>query len=157
MELKVINNQYLEETIKFREHLEGGFISLAERLKKIRDQRIYAEEYTSFKDFLREIRISESAASKLIGVYEKFVLLGEIPIEEVAKAGWTNISLALPAIKDKETAVEMFNKFSLLDRTDALRTWQEIKTGVDMVSCSHTEVRILHVCCNCGIKIEQPK
>lgn len=153
-DVKISNHQYLEETIALRQHLEGGFIILAERLKKIRDHRIYDPEHENFGGFLREIRISESSASKLIGVYEKFVLLGGIPADEVAKVGWTNISLALPAIHNKETAVELFHRFAPLDRTDALRTWHEIKTGIDMVECPHDEVRVLHVCRKCGIKLE---
>ena len=153
--LQTSNHQYLEETVSLREKLEGGFIILAERLKKIRDTRIYDPEYESFGDFLREIRISESSASKLIGVYEKFVLMGGIPADEVAKVGWTNISLFLPRIKTKDDAIEIWDKTHLLDRTDAQRVYQEMKTGVDMAECAHAEIRTLIVCTKCGIKMEK--
>lgn len=148
------HNSYLSDTLALREHIEGGFIVLAERLRRIRDERMYDPEYDSFGGFLREMRLSESTASKLIGVYEKFVVLGGIAPEDVARAGWTNISLFLPAIRTGEDARDIWERTHLLDRTDAQRTWQEMRSGVDMASCPHGETKTLHVCVRCGIKIQ---
>lgn len=152
---KLSHNDYLTATIALREQIESGFIILAERLKKIRDERLWETgEYDNFEAFVREMRISPSTASKLIGVYEKFVLIGGIPIEDVAKVGWTNISLFLPKIKTKEDAQEIWDKTHLLDRTDAQRTWQEMKLGVDMQTCNHDNSYFLRVCRSCGLKME---
>jgi hypothetical protein len=155
--LKATNNAYLEVTIAFREKLDEGFIVLGERLRKIRNERMYADEYDSFPDFLRELRLSESTASKLIAVYEKFVVLGGIPIEELGRQAWTNRAIFLPVISTKKDAVAIYNQVAPLDRTDAMRVYEEMKRGVDMGTCPHAETRTLIVCCTCGIKLEQPK
>lgn len=152
--IKENNNKYLEATLALREELEGGFLILAERLKKIRDERIWAQEYESYEGFLREMRISAPTASKLVGVYEKFVVMGGVDPKELIKQGWTNLSIFLPKIKTKEDAIEIFNKVALLDRTDAMRTYQEMKLGVDMATCDHSDSYILKVCRTCGIRLE---
>lgn len=147
------NLEYLDETVALREKLEGGFIILAERLKAIRDERKFEGVHESFPDFLREIRISEATASKLIGVFEKFVVMGGISPEEVAKVGWTNISLFLPLIQTQSDARRIWDETHLLDRTDAQRTYQEMKTGKAMKDCKHRDTYKLTVCRDCGIKI----
>ena len=149
--LKETTNKYLEATLALREELEGGFLILAERLKKIRDERLWAVSYGTFEEFLREMRISAPTASKLIGVYEKFVVLGGIDPKELIKQGWTNLSIFLPLISSKKEAEEIFDKVAPLDRTDAMRTYQELKTGKSMADCDHDFYK-LEVCKKCGVK-----
>ena len=146
---------FLQGTIALKNELEGGFLILAERLKKIRDERVWEGSYENFEDFLREIDISKSAASKLIGVFEKFVLMGGIKPEELAVRGWTNLSIFLPLIHSKEDAQEIYDKVSLLNRTDAIRTYQEMKSGVEMAHCSHTNSYTIKVCRDCGIRLQE--
>lgn len=149
------NVSYLHKTIQLREQLEGGFLLLAERLKKIRDERMFRDEYDSFEDFLREIRISPATASKLIGVYEKFVILGDIAPEDLIKQGWTNLSIFLPLITSKKNAREIYDKVAPLDRTDAMRVYEEMKRGVDMGTCPHGDTYALEICRDCGIRMEK--
>lgn len=150
----VTNHSYLQETISLREELEGAFLILAERLYKIREERLWEGEYVDFNEFIRETRLSKATVSKLTGIYEKFILLGGIPREEVAKTGWSNISLFLPMIQSKKDARDIFDKIAPLDRTDCERTYREMKSGVSMGECKHGDIYTLDICRDCGIKME---
>lgn len=146
------HHRYLTETLALREELEGGFLILAERLKKIRDERLWDDgNYEGFPDFLREMRVSEATASKLIGVYEKFILIGGIDPKELVTQGWTNLSIFLPIIGNKKDAQDIFTKVAPLDRTDALRVYQEMKSGKSMEDCSHEWVE-LRYCRKCNLR-----
>ena len=147
------NHEFLEGTIALRNQLEEGFLVLAERLKKIRDEQLYTNEYDSFETFLMELAISRSTAYKIIGVFEKFVLLGEIEPGMVASHGWGNLCLFLGQIRTKEEAVAIFNRVSQLTRTDATRELAEMKTGKPQASCEHewSEVH-LRQCAHCKLK-----
>lgn len=147
------NHEYLEGTIALRHQLEEGFLVLAERLKKIRDHHLYQHEYESFDEFLLELRISRSTAYKIIGVFEKFVVLGEIEPERVARNGWGNLCLFLGQVHDKQSAREIFDRVAPLGRTDAMRELTEIKTGKPMATCAHDWQEVhLNQCRICGLK-----
>lgn len=147
------NHDYLEGTIALRDQIEEGFLVLAERLKKIRDEQLYASEYDSFDSFIAELRVSRSTAYKIIGVFEKFILLGELNPADVARRGWGNLCLFLGFIKNKSDAREIFDRISPLTRTDASRELLEMKTGKSMKDCQHDFEEIhLRQCRICGLK-----
>lgn len=144
-------HNYLEETVSLRDELEKGFLVLAERLLKIKNERLYESAYDTFEDFIAELRLSRSTCYKIISVYEKFILLGELNPHEVARFGWGNLSLFTKLIDTKEKAKEVFDQVSPLGRSDALKTLQEMKTGISMTTCQHTWQKIcFNECTTCG-------
>ena len=61
----ISDRKFLRETLELRQSIEEGFLSLGERLKKIRDERMYEVDYESFDHFLSELKVSPGTASKL--------------------------------------------------------------------------------------------
>lgn len=153
-------HNYLRETIGLKDELEKGFLVLAERLKKIRDEILYEGNYDSFEDFIAELDMSRSTCYKLIAVYEKFILLGELDPQEVAKRGWGNLSMFSNMIGTKEKAREVFELVSPLSRSDAIKTLHEMKTGIAMATCSHADLEDIHFTecrqCHERIKVYEP-
>ncbi|MDL5400733.1 hypothetical protein QSI00_24520, partial [Escherichia coli] len=72
-----------------------SFLLLGERLKKIRDEKLYIPSFEAFWCFAEEeIKLSESTCSRLISVYEKFILEWNIdPADVVAIGGWNEAYL----------------------------------------------------------------
>ncbi len=151
------NHDFLEGTIALRNSLEEGFLVLGERLKKIRDEQLYEHEYDNFDSFVGEIRISRSTAYKIIGVYEKFILLGELDPADVARHGWGNLCLFLGLINSKQDARKIFDRISPLGRSDAAKELIEMKTGKPQSACQHVDNYNITVCRDCGIKIRNEK
>lgn len=147
------NHEFLESTIALRDEIEQGFLVLGERLKKIRDEQLYEPEYTDFEEFVAELRVSRSTAYKLIGVYEKFILIGGLDPATVAKQGWGNLCLFLGLIKNKADAQRIFDRISPLGRGDAAKELIEMKTGKPQADCKHLDTYTISVCRECGIKI----
>lgn len=87
------NFKYCEETFKLKNNIELNFLLLAERLKKIQDEKLYQPNYDKFHDFLNEININNSVASRLISIYELFVEKYKFKHEELIEAGgWSKLS-----------------------------------------------------------------
>lgn len=147
------NHEYLEATINLKDKIEEGFLVLAERLKKIKDEQLYVTEYGDFDSFVEELRISRSTAYKIIGVFEKFILLGELHPVDVARCGWGNLCLFLGHIQTKADARETFARISGLTRGDATRELVELRTGKPQSKCQHLDTYEITCCRECGIKI----
>jgi hypothetical protein len=145
--------RYLEDTISIRNKLEEGFLLLADRLIRIQQEMLYYPTYDTFEDFIKELRISRSTAFKIMAVYRKYVLLGGIEPSLVAKAGWSNLCLAVGLITTQDEAKELFDTLSVQTREDAVKTIIERKRGIPMSSCTHANTYTITVCRDCGDKI----
>lgn len=146
------HHTYLQKTIEMKFAIEGGYLVLAERLAKIRDEEMYLPEYENFVGFLDEMNISEATASKMINIYQRFVVEYEIPKDTIiAAGGWSTIAELLPHAKDKETALTLIDKVSGLMPGDKRRAMRELKTGIAMDTCKHIWDEIhLRQCKKCG-------
>lgn len=158
MSIQLSNHEYIEQTIALKEQLEEGWIVLAERLLNIQSKQMWRGSYDSWGLFLQDMGIPETTASKMIRVYKYFVLEAGVGADEMKrlKLGWTNLSIFLPRIeegmKPKEIK-ELFDEVAPLDRTDAMRTYQEMKTGKKMAECKHLHVKHFTACQDCGIRL----
>lgn len=141
--------KYLDDTLALRQNLEEGFISLGERFKKIRDERLYEGVYDSFKEFLDEARTSEATASKLITIYEKLVEGYNFPRERLAMIGWSSAYEIAKYSKTKKEAGELISIGSGARRSDLQDEIRERKTG-----CSEHQFNgerlVLKRCITCG-------
>lgn len=151
---KEISYGYLQETLKLKENIENGFLSLGERLMKIRDEEMWKAGYDSFADYLEEMKMSESNASKLISVYSKYILEYDIEPEKVLAVGGHSVAYAiLPFAKSKEKAEEWLEKGRHLTRQHIEQEIREMKTGIRIDECDHdwNEVHIRQ-CRSCGLR-----
>ena len=124
--------------------MEEGTLILAQRLKEIRDKEKYLSSWESFADYLLEIRMTESKASRLITVYEKWVLEGGFSEQELAPIGWSNLYEARNHVSQK-----VLDELTHRQDKDARDYIKELNSGISMDDCKHDLYRI-EVCRKCG-------
>lgn len=139
---------YCRKTIELVENIEGAFISLGERLHKIHTERLWEGQWGSYEEYLGEMRLSKSKASKIESIYSTYVLEYEVAPEKLSKVGWSSLYSMLPAVTSKKSAKEWVEKASTLRREELEDEVREIKLGSP---CEHDEVEDLHlqVCLKC--------
>lgn len=145
---------FCNQILEYKGGIEASFLELGRRLRLVREERLYSDQWESFDDYLMELKnISLPTATKLINIYGTFVVEYKIPVKKLVQAGgWTMLAETLPVVKSKEDALAWLEKATLLTRTDLRREIQEANTGILMRDCEHEESAYLRVCLRCGIK-----
>jgi len=151
--MEIENKNYLKETITIAKRIESAFLELAARLKNIRDNRLYEGEYQNFAEFLWEIKIAEGTASKLIKVYETFVVKFKMKSDKLSAVGWSSLYQIANNIETKEEAEEWVDKAVLLTRDHLVENLKEKTKGVN--KCNHEEFYVLKICKGCGFREKQ--
>lgn len=153
MKNELQNLTYCEDTLKLKRNIEAGFIEMGRRLMEIRNRRLYLPQWTSFPEYLDEMDLSESQASKLINIFSKLVVGYGFTTQELTETkGWAILAEGLPFIKDKETAQQVVELAKILSVSDMRKHYKELKTGIDMSVCKHEDHYIIKVCRTCGNK-----
>lgn len=150
---QIINNKYIKETIELKHGIEGAFIDLGARLKKIRDERMYEGQYDSFAEFLGEMDMSEGTASRIISVFSFYIEKHGMNRQKLAEAGWSNL-YSLMKLTDENTTKkkvqEVVEKAIILRREDI----QEEVRDHRHPNCKHENTHEIHllVCDDCGLR-----
>lgn len=155
MDKKLTNYNYCQACIEWKEQIELAFIVLGEKLMNIRDKYMYVDSWESFDDYLKEIKMQPSVASRLITVYKKFVLEYELPVDRIAAAGgWSNAYEIIGKSKDREEALSWLERFENADSEKTVGSIKkELRSGISRDDCPHSESYILKVCLKCGEKV----
>lgn len=140
---------YCEQTLALKDKIEGHFLELAQRLKVIRDNVLYRPQWDTFDLFCDEMRLDESKASRLIGIYETFVDRYKFAPAQLTTIGWTTLAETLPLIKTEDEARHWLEQATHLRRQDLRKTIREYKAGEEKV-CKHEETYILEICRACN-------
>ena len=148
------NFRYCSETIKLKSFIEGRFLELGKRLYDIQERELYHPNYDTFSDFCEDLKMSPSKASKLSNIYKKFVLEYGIDPEVVANSGgWSAVSVALPLIDSKRSAVKWLNIIKNTSKRDVEKEVREVKTGITEYDCKHKkDFYVLRICRECGFR-----
>lgn len=148
---------YCDITLTMEEAARGVYLMLAERLYNIRQERLYEPFWSSWQEFTMEFKdISTASISKLIKVYEKFVLeFGFKPLELAKAGGWTKLYQMSGQIHTRADADKWLSLAETSSRQDLDKFLTEAKTGVDMSTCKHTTTYLIRVCEDCGEKTEE--
>jgi hypothetical protein len=145
--------EYCNDTLQLKTTIEKGFLMMGERLYKIRAEKLYSPQWSSFAEYLEEFgNMSQGTASKLINVYLRFVKEFEIDESKLLQAkGWTNLAKIAAISRTKEEAEEWVDKAIVLTARDLDREITEYTKGTDMIKCEHKhdEVMLLHTCIDC--------
>ena len=149
------NLKYCTETVSLKYTIESSFLSLGERLMKIRDEKLFQPQWETFGTYVAELKMSESSASKLINIYKRFILEYNIEPQKLLKAGgWSVIAEVLPVVHNKRDAISWINKMGELTKEDIRKEILEQKTGITQMNCPHTDTYTIQVCRTCGDRIK---
>jgi hypothetical protein len=144
-----------EKTLSLKNDIEKGFLVLGKNLHKIREEELYKCQWLKWEDYLDDMKMSSSTASKLITIYEKFILEWKIDEKTILNmGGYSNAYTLIPMLKGKEDdeVKEKIREFSLLSRSDLEQKKNEEITGVNRDTCKHKDTYLLKICRDCGYK-----
>jgi hypothetical protein len=143
------NFDFCMKTLEMHCELTFGYLNLAQRLQKIKDERLFEPQWSTFYEFTLEIReMSLSTVDKLLAVYRRYVLEYKLPMKEVATLPWTILADSLPLIQSKEDAIEFLK--TPHTRQDIKKTLKEKRSGVKMDECTHEDTYLIRICRTCG-------
>ena len=146
--------QFCDKALSLKTDIEADFLSLGAMLHKIRAERYFEAGWSSWEEFSMELKMPQSSISRIIRIYEVFVLRFKFAPAQIAGAGgWTTVSEYLPLVSDKTTYNEAkgwIEQSAMLTRADVRRSVQEAKSGVSMVDCKHPNEYTLRCCPDCG-------
>jgi len=144
-------HEFLQMLIQLSQQLEFNYLEFGKQLKTCRDDTVFSPEYETFPAFLQEMKLTQGTASKLINIYEKFVVEYDIPQKRLAEAGgWSVVAEILPIVNNKKEAKEWVEKAVRLRRKDLRKEVKEKKTGVSMANCKHEDTYLIEICRTCS-------
>jgi hypothetical protein len=157
MSKELTNYNVCIECKEWKEQIEIAFLVLGEKLMNIRDKHLYVGSWESFEDYLKEIKMQPSVASRLIKVYKTFVVGFELPPKMIASAGgWSNAYEIAGKSQTKEEAVEWLERFEMADSDKTIGSLKkELRSGIKRDECSHSESYTIKICTRCGEKIRE--
>lgn len=110
-EITKSNVKYLEETKELYRTLSEGFLSLGEHLYKIFTEELWRGKYDLYDEFLDDIGISPSNASKIRQVYEHYVLrIGYSDREKLSKVPWSTLYTGIKLVNTKTEVDDLMLK-----------------------------------------------
>lgn len=143
---------YCMEVVELKKNIELAFLVLGEKLHTIKEQELFYSNWESFNDYLEEIKISPSVASRLITVYTKMVLEYNLSNELIANAGgWSNAYEIIKITNSKEEAEEWLKDSENRMSKDTKIALREAKYGVKQEDCDHDYYQ-LRICRKCNDK-----
>lgn len=145
------NFDYCKETLKLKDDIELHFVEFGERLSRIRELELYQPNYETFGEFCKELKIHESKASKLINIYDLFVVKYKFkPVQLSRAGGWSVLATVLPVIKSKKDAIHWLAEAQYCTKDDLEISVREVRKGIDMSKCKHKDTYQIEICRICG-------
>lgn len=142
--------KYCDDTKTLANGLKTGFMMLAERLHRISKQKLYKPVYDHFYEYCNEIDMREDTASRLVSIYEKFILQYQLPIEEIKEIDYTKLYLIKKVSETKETAEHWVEEAKVLTYRDLQKRVKEVTSGVEQMTCPHGNTYLIRCCRDCG-------
>lgn len=154
----ISDSLYCQRAIALKKNIEVTFLALGEMLKNIRDEKKYVGSYESFDEFLADLDLTESYASKMITVFEFFREKLNISEEKLLLAsGHSNLYEIYLLAKDKEEPLTFVNETLETLATPQMggkqKLLRQMKKGVDTISCTHADSYLISCCRACGERI----
>ena len=147
-------HNFCNDAIIAKRNIEWKFLEFGAMLHKIKAERYYEAGWSSWEEFEMELKMSSATISKLLRIYETFVLRYEFKPQELAHVGgWSVVAEFLPLVKEdtpKKEIVGWLSGAKEQTRADIRRTITEKKTGVSMATCKHKDTYTITICRDCG-------
>lgn len=143
---------FCETTIRHKNDLETSTILFGGRLCRIKDERLWEAGWDSWGEYLMEMKLNDSSASRLMNIYRVFRVRFGIPEKKLALAGgWSVLSEYLPLVKPetkREEVVGWLDQWEGKPRSDIRQDIGELKKGVEVRACKH-DFYLLRCCKKC--------
>ncbi len=136
--------EYIQETIQLAKNIKENLIFLGGRLLKIYNQDLWRGYAGSWKEFLAEMDLSKSTATKLMKIWQNWVIEKGMEPEKIADKGISKLYMAIPLLEE-EKPEEVIEKVETLSKDDLNQVVTE-KTKPEHI---HTWHRI-EKCYKCG-------
>ena len=143
----IVPIEYIKETLKLKEDIEGAFLHLGERLHNIRQGDLWKGSYNTYSEFLQHMGISDGHASKLTKIYSRFVLDYGVSQMKLAKIGIQKLYIIMPMCTDKKSLEVALESIKGLSSQDVNSMVKENKHGKH--KCEGEIVKMM-VCGECG-------
>lgn len=145
--MSLINIDYCKKTLEIKQNIERGFLVLGERLHKIKEESLWQGGWTNWEEFLMDLKVSPSNASKFMSIYRKYVLEYKIDQKVLAAASWSNLYEAIPLCTTKEKAEDLIQSMAVWKPGDLKEHIRESLKG----DCKHDFFELhMRQCRNCG-------
>lgn len=156
MSKEIINYNKCMSIIDMKKHIELMFLELGKALLDIRENGLYTGSWESFEDYLDEMKISPSVASRLISVYKTLVLEYQFEPDLIANAGgWSNAYEIIKLSPTKEEAQQWLTESENRLPKDTKQLLRQAKSGISVDECPHSDTYLIRVCRKCGVKIRE--
>lgn len=148
-------HEYCKTALSMEADARLLYLKLGERLYNIRQERLYEPAWSDWHEFCMEFRdLSIASISKMIAVYETFILKHGYKPQELAKAGgWSKLYELTVHIKSKKDAEHWLGLAESQPRGALREFLLEAKTGVDIRDCKHKKTYTIEVCEDCGRRV----
>lgn len=142
---------YCEKALELKKDIEENFLLLGEYLYNIKEHQMYTPQWSSFDEYIDELKMSTSNVNRLIQIHKTFVLDYGFSSQEIITAGGSSsLGDILPVITSRKTAEKWMTLSGTLTRKDLRNELIEAKTGVLQTSCGHKNTYTVEICRDCG-------
>lgn len=150
-ELLNTNLELCQKGLDMMRVLKKASLELGRILMEIRDTQAFSSQWESFADYLAEEKfMSEANASKLITVYNRFIIKMKEPYERVAAIDWTVAYELHRLFKDDNELKDAFDNATILNTSHLRQMITEKRTGITQETCLHSDTYTIRVCKICG-------
>lgn len=115
--------EFVRQTIDLVKQIETRFLELGSRLFKIREEKLWADSYDNYQEFLDAAKINHGHASILASIHKNYVIDGGINPTKLAGIGYSNLYEAIALIERDgvETAVVKADTLTRAEIKDEVR------------------------------------
>jgi len=148
------NFEYCLNTIQLKDFIEHRFLELGKRLYDVHRKELYLPNYETFEEFCLELKMSRATISKLLNIYQKFVLEYKLSPKLITSAGgWSVVAETLTVVTSKKSAEKWLNIATHTSRNDLRKEIREQRTGINEYDCKHKKDHYtLKICRECGFR-----
>lgn len=142
---------YCEKALELKKDIEGNFLVLGEYLYYIKENQMYEPQWSSFDEFVFEMKMSMNMANKLIQLHKTFIVGYGFSSQEIINAGgWSCLADILPMVNSRKSAEKWIHLTASLTRGDLRKELKEARTGKLMSQCLHENTYTVCICKDCG-------
>lgn len=128
--------EYLTETVTLCQQVRYDFLEIATHLWTIREGSVWRGKYSSFSEFTDECQLDRAFVTRLLKVYDAYVIAGKIELAQLSKVGYSKLYEAIPLLSEHspEKVVEMALELSKEDVRQTVNP-HDHEPGPDVITC----------------------